>query len=100
MNQIISLYKKDKFIVDDDGNQKISYTSHEVFAKVKSVTKLEFYQASNTDLKPSIVFIISLLDYDNERKIEYDGNEYSVLRTYQIDSERIEITCERKLTDD
>lgn len=100
MDDVIKLvsisYTKDSY-----GNQKPVRTEREVFCKVQSVGRSEFYQAAQTDLHPSYVFVLShYMDYLGETEILYKdwtGTEknYVVMRTYRPqDSDILEITAE------
>lgn len=71
---------------DDRGNEVTECEFRDVFCKVKSITRTEFYQAAVTDYKPSIAFeIADYFDYNNERIILYNGEKYEVIRTYRAD---------------
>lgn len=83
------------YIEDELGNQIPSESRHPILCKVDSVGRNEFYSAASSDLRPEIVFTIHKYEYDNERKVEFDGQQYSVLRTYSTGFEEIELTCER-----
>ncbi len=80
---------------DELGNQIPNETRKSVLCKVESVGRNEFYSAASSDLRPEIVFTIHKYEYENERKIEFEGNKYSVLRTYTTSFEEVELTCER-----
>lgn len=87
-------------------------TSRQVFAKINSVTRSEFFQGGRNGLNPQLVFTIFKGDYNNERVIEYQGQRYSVYRTYlgarntyvgpntqarqELQSDYIELYVERK----
>lgn len=66
----------------------------EVFAKRKSIKQSEFYQAQATGLKPEIAFEINVFEYSNETHVRYNDKEYKILRTYQVDLDKLEIVLE------
>lgn len=70
----------------------------DIFCNVKSVSKNEFYNAATAGLKPSLVFIVHSYEYDNEEKVEFEGVKYNVIRTYVVNSEEIELTCEKVIS--
>jgi SPP1 family predicted phage head-tail adaptor len=74
----------------DDIKSKI-YKS--VFANKKPIKSNEFYQAAATRIKPSLMFEISTIDYDEQELLRYDSKEYTIIRTYAQD-EKIELVCE------
>lgn len=69
-------------------------TITQVIATSNSVTRAEFYQAINK-FTPTIIFEIRGYEYNGERMVETeDGRRFTVIRTYQIDFETLELTCE------
>lgn len=66
-----------------------------IYCEEKSVKYSEFYQAQATDFKPEIVLITSRLDYNKERYIKYDAVEYSIIRAYKVENEKIELVLEK-----
>lgn len=77
------------------------HTEHrrQVFAEVKSVTRTEFYQASNAGITPEAVFVLTdEADYHGEKVIEYAGHRWQVIRTYTI-GQSLEITAGRATHD-
>lgn len=69
-------------------------TSKRVYASRKSVRQSEFYQAMASGLKPELMFLISVFDYNNEKTVIYNGDRYSVIRAYVTESDHMEIVCE------
>lgn len=80
---------------DDLGNQIPVNTRKSILCKVDSVGRNEFYSAGASDLKPEIVFTIHKYEYENERKIVFEGQQYSVIRPYATGFEELELICER-----
>ena len=68
----------------------------QVFADLKSVGRNEFYQAQTAGFNPKLIFHIRKADFAFEKKVEYDGEEYRVIRTYESEKtgEFIELICE------
>lgn len=66
----------------------------EVFADKQSIRQSEFYQAAATGLCPEIMFVIRSIDYNQERKLKYNGKEYTIIRTYDKDGELMELICQ------
>ena len=68
----------------------------QVFCTVRSVGMRESYEALSHGLRPEWVFVLThSFEYHGEKRIEYHGDEYTVLRTYVTDADGIEITVER-----
>jgi len=69
-------------------------TKRRVYASRKSVRQSEFYQAMSNGLRPELMFLISVFDYNNEKTIIYNDERYSVIRAYVTESDHMEIVCE------
>lgn len=82
-------------IEDEIGNQIPVETKKAIFCGLKSISRNEFYNAAATGLKPEITFIVHAYEYSGQRKVEYEGVTYNVIRTYEPSYEEIELTCER-----
>jgi SPP1 family predicted phage head-tail adaptor len=79
----------------DDGGGGIveTETSREVFANKKSIRQSEFYQAHAAGLKPTIMFIVRSIDYEDESRLTYEGKAYEIIRSYSKNDELIELIC-------
>ena len=81
-------------LIADDGS------SRDVFAGLRSIGQQEFYQASATDFRPSLKFVLAdYLDYANEALVEHEGQRYRVLRTYRTGM-ALELVVERAPAED
>lgn len=81
MNEVLALIKGE--------------TSRTVLCSLRSIGQSEFYEASARDFYPEMKFVLAdYLDYDNEQLVEYNGQRYSVLRTYRAGQE-LELTVQR-----
>jgi SPP1 family predicted phage head-tail adaptor len=66
----------------------------EISADKKSIRQNEFYQAAAAGLRPELMFEIRTIEYNEEPVLQYNGREYNILRTYEKDSEFIELVCQ------
>lgn len=85
---------------EDDLGQRIpdgNPVKTTVLCNKKSVGRTEFYNASVAGMKPELIFIIHGFEYNNQEKVEYNGTEYDVIRTYQTDFDKIELTVGSRL---
>lgn len=73
---------------------KVKVKSPCIFADKQSIRQSEFYQASSTGLRPEVMFIIRTCEYNNESILEFNDKEYNIIRTYEKDSEFIELVCQ------
>lgn len=79
----------------DDYGDITGETRREVFCRLESVSRTEFYQAQATDLRPELVFVLGdYLDYEDEFLCIYGGTWYRVIRTYRKGQE-LEIIVQR-----
>ncbi|MGE4213778.1 MAG: phage head closure protein [Anaerotignaceae bacterium] len=80
---------------DDIGNQIATETETKILCGVKSVGRSEFYNAAQTGLKPTLLFIVHGYEYSGEKLVKFENEKYSVLKTYSMGFEELELTCER-----
>lgn len=103
MDDVIKLvaqsYESDKY-----KNQIPVNATRQVFCRVRSVGRSDFYAAAQVGLHPSYVFVLSnYRDYMGEREILYTDwtgveKRFVVIRTYRTpDDDSIEITVEEKV---
>ncbi|MCR1953000.1 phage head closure protein [Clostridium sp. DSM 100503] len=64
-----------------------------IYAKRKSITLSEFYQAQSQGLNPELKFELNSFEYDNNKNIRFEGKIYKILRTYESSLDKIEIVC-------
>lgn len=103
MDDVIKLISI-SYIKDSYGNQKQIRTEKQVFCKVGSVGRSEFYQAAQADMHPTCTFTLShYMDYSGEREVLYTDwtgaeKNYVVTRTYRLpNSDKLEITAEERI---
>ena len=71
-------------------------TSRNVFCQVDSVTRAEFFEGGRNGLNPEFRMSMFFGDYEGEKLLIYNGNTYSVYRTFQAKNDTIELYVERK----
>lgn len=72
-------------------------TSRQVFCRVDSVTRAEFFNGGRSGLNPSWVFTLPAANYLGEDTVIYNGKPYGVYRTYYAeDIDEMELYVERK----
>ena len=92
---MITLYA-DTVTYDDYGVAKKVRTGKDVYAKVDSVTRSEFFEAGRSGLNPEYRITMFFGDYSGETVVGYRGKMYSVYRTYQAKTDVLELYVERK----
>lgn len=85
-------YKKDSI-----GQQIEVQKETTILCDIKSISRDEFYKAAQAGLKPSITFIVHNFEYNGQKKVKFEGQEYTVLRAYATGTEEIELYCEVKI---
>ena len=93
MNDILELISFNNS-VNERGNVIKTKEYKTIFAKKKSISQSEFYEAEKLGLKPSFRFEIYNIEYNNELFARYEGREYKVLKTYKNSMDKIELTLE------
>ncbi|MBR1810786.1 MAG: phage head-tail adapter protein [Clostridia bacterium] len=69
----------------------------EVFCKVNSISRAEFFSAGRNGLNPEWQFEIFAGVYNGETVCEYDGKTYGIYRTYHVPgTDYMELYAERK----
>jgi len=92
-DKIISLFTETETNVS--GQVKFSAPVYKtVFAELKSVNRLEFYQSAQAGFNPVLIFVIRLLNYNDEKKLKYKTKNYRIIRTYSTDNINLELVCE------
>ena len=92
MNDLLTLVHRE---LEDDGYTVKKETRRDVFCRLDSVSRSEFYQAQTTDLRPELVFVLAdYLDYNDEYLCIYNAVWYRVIRTYRTGQE-LEIVVQK-----
>lgn len=81
---------------DDIGNTCPTLTEREVFCRLGSITRTEFYKAGQQGISPSYIFTIFKGDYDGEKLVKYRDKYYTVYRTYEKDADDMELYVQEK----
>lgn len=81
MNDVLTLVRRE---LAADGYTVEMETRRDVFCRLDSVSRSEFYQAQATDLRPELVFVLAdYLEYDGEYLCIHDSVWYRIIRTYR-----------------
>ena len=65
-----------------------------IYADRKSVRQSEFYQAAVAGMRPEFTFIIRTIDYAQEPSLKYNEKLYTIIRTFEQQSDFIELVCQ------
>lgn len=94
-SDIVNLYT-DVITYDEYGVARKNRTAKQVFCKVESVTRAEFFDAGKAGLKPEYRITMFFGDYAGETLVGYKGRLYSVYRTFLAKTDIIELYVERQ----
>lgn len=59
-------------------------TEREIFARMDSVGRSEFYAAGEAGFRPEMRFTVFQAEYQGEDRLKWNGNAYAVYRTYHV----------------
>jgi len=97
MDQTVTINLVKEAITYDEIKQPIkTLTSREVYAQLRGIARAEWFEAGRNGMNPDMTFIMSALDYQGEKIIDWNGVRYGVYRTYIGRNDRIELYCEKK----
>ena len=84
---------------DEYGNEVPAITETQVYVLPRGVYNAEFYNAAQAGLHPSITFeMTNKADYNGEKVIEWEGQEYNVIRTdWNAQRDGISLICEERV---
>ena len=84
---------------DEYGNEVITYQDTEVYVMPRGVYQVEFYNAAQAGLHPSITFVLTNReDYHGERLLEFEGRLYNIIRTdWTAQRDSISLICEERV---
>lgn len=80
-----------EYTIDSIGQRVPKEERKEVFCDVGSVTAGEFARAGAIGFKPVYQFKVWEAEYNGQEIVEYDGQRYSVYRTYLSENHRMEL---------
>ena len=84
------------YVPDAIGQQVPRETAREVFVELGGVRQSEWFEAGRSGLKPQMVALIFVDDYQGETLIEVEGVRYGIYRTYPAKHDKLELYLERK----
>lgn len=79
--------------VDEFGDEVIQEELKRRFAKIKSITSREFYQAESVGMKPEFAVVLSSsVEYGGEEFLVWKETRYKVLKSFIKPNDTIELT--------
>ena len=81
---------------DDYGVWRETPVGRNVFCNVRSVSQTEFFEGGRNGLNPQYTFTVFFGDYNGESVAEFEGQNYSVYRSFRRRDDTLELYVERK----
>lgn len=95
-NEIVTLITE-TFKEDDIGQYIPTENKMEIFCRMESISKNEWFDAGRNGLKPQLKVILPEYNYEATEKVEYDGERYSVYRMFRNQkTNEVELYLEKK----
>ena len=96
MDDVITLIEE-TYTKDSIGQEIATETRTDIWARITSVSRAEFYSGGQAGLRPDIVAETARINYSGEKIAEWNSKRYSIYRTYfREDSDSIELYLEPK----
>lgn len=95
-SEIITLVQFPKMQNEDGVWVDCPPVKRKVYCAVNSVTRAEFFDAGRSGLNPEFRMTMFRGDYKGEDTLVYNGQTYSIYRTYIAKTDIIELYVERK----
>lgn len=97
MDDVLYLIGEESRERDEYGIIRQQISERQIFCKVNSVSRSEFFNAGRNGLNPDYQFTVFQGDYQGEMMCRYGDRSYSIYRTYHIPgTDYIELYVERK----
>lgn len=93
MDEIITLIGKEEVKGNAIGDIIRKPVEKDVFGEEKQVYSSTFFQAAAVGMKAEKILVIWKFDYNNEKYLNYKGIKYEILKIYENEEEKLELTC-------
>lgn len=90
----ITLVSRTKSGVDRLNQPIYTETELDLIARVKPVTRQEYFSAGQLGISAEYCFVISQFDYSGQTMLRYGGKNYRIYRKYEINDNEVELYCE------
>lgn len=89
-----------KNIKDELGQEEVvEEIPRQIFCSKLSINRQEFLAGGQLGFKPQILFLVDSDEYDDEAILKYEGQKYSIYRTFPRMDGFTELYCEVKVGD-
>jgi SPP1 family predicted phage head-tail adaptor len=84
---------------DELGQPILSEKPFLIFCSRLSITRAEFNVAGQQGHKPEMMIVVDSDSYDKEKKLEYQGKNYNIYKSYMRNDGFTELYCEVNAND-
>uniref|UniRef100_UPI00359C5942 phage head closure protein n=1 Tax=Lactococcus garvieae TaxID=1363 RepID=UPI00359C5942 len=95
----ITLISSQSYTEDSLGQQLSKNKEVIVLGYEKPMNRSEFYQAGQSGIEISHTLIVHPFEYNNEQQVRFRDELLTVIRSYKINNEKLELICKRKVGD-
>lgn len=94
MNRLVDFYLLEEETYKDSTGQVHKVPKQTLcVGMLHSVYEKEFYQAQQAGIRPEFMIKTPSTNYGGQSQILYEGDVYTVYRTYQVGTDQIELYC-------
>lgn len=86
----------ESYAPDDFGVLVPTSEERKIFARVTSVTSAEWFEGGRNGLNPEFRMLIFAPEYDGESILKYNGQYYTIYRTYNTGTGVLELYVEKR----
>lgn len=95
MDDVLILISQEK-VQDELHVQHNQETRQQIFCKVSSASRAEFFAGGQSGISPAYRFEIFPADYAGETELEFHNHRYAVYRTFQKNEDVLELYVQQK----
>lgn len=82
---------------DEYGVRKKIPIPETVMAKKRSISRNEFYLSGQSGIQVAHLFVVHSFEYEGQVELNFEGEVYKIIKTYPVNFDEIELTCEKKV---
>lgn len=90
--KLITLQEPDERVSSSGFSNELNEVLNTVFCNRKSVGYAEYFKSQLAGFVLSLKVEVHVVDYMGQKLAEFEGVRYSVLKTYNVDDDTIELT--------
>lgn len=84
---------------DSTGQTSSARTLRPRLGQQKSVYQNEFFKAEESGIRPQGIIVMSAFDYSGEAELQIGNSRYTIYRTYEVGTDKIELYYGQRVGD-